>query len=155
MNVFDCKKEVVTITDNGNTIRYTKETYPYTNTTYYTLKCPHYLHSALRTSYGKYGVDVCDKNHITLTEESGIVEVWNEIKKGVDLYNEHHSGESVDSMAYGRQHQLCMVFVKGNFDDFGRFMVNHQDKRVSACHGYPGSGRDYAKKKGYEYVDLW
>ena len=39
--------------------------------------------------------------------------------------------------------------------DYDTFMVNHEQKRVSAMHGYPGAGKDYAKSKKYDYVDVW
>lgn len=155
MAVFDCEKEIITIVRDGRKIKYTKEHYPFTNDTYYVLRCPKYLHSALIASYKKYGVDVYDKNHITLTNEDGIVEVWKEIKKGEEVYHKYHNGENVTQLCYGPQHQFSIAFVKGNFDDYDRFMVNHYAKRVSAVHGYPGAGKEYAKKIGYEYVDLW
>jgi hypothetical protein len=45
--------------------------------------------------------------------------------------------------------------VKGSAIDYDTFMVNHEQKRVSAMHGYPGAGKDYAKRKKYDYVDVW
>lgn len=155
MNIFTCEKEVITIVKDGKYIKYTKEHYPFTDDTYYVLRCPKYLHSALVGFFKKYGVDVYDKDHITLTNEDGIVEVWEEIKKGESLYNAHHSGQNVSNISYGSDYNFSIVFVKGNFDDYDRFMVNHEQKRVSAIHGYPGAGKDYAKAKNYTYVDVW
>ena len=57
MGVFDCVKEIITIVKDGKQIKCTKEYYPFTNDTYYVLKCPKYLSSALESRYGKkYGV---------------------------------------------------------------------------------------------------
>lgn len=156
MNIFTCEKEVITIVKGGIYIKYTKEHYPFTDDTYYVLRCPKYLHLALVGRYGnKYGADFYDNNHISLTNENGIVEVWEEIKKGESLYNANHSGQSVTQMSYGSNHNFSIVFVKGSAIDYDVFMVNHEQKRVSAMHGYPGAGRDYAKKKKYDYVDVW
>lgn len=156
MGVFDCEKEIITIVRNGRKIKYTKEHYPFTNNTYYVLRCPKYLHLALVSRYGnKYGADFYDNNHISLTNENGVVEVYGEIKKGESLYNAHHRGQSVTQMSYGSNYNFSIVFVKGQFNDYDTFMVNHEQKRVSAMHGYPGAGKDYAKNKKYDYVDVW
>lgn len=155
MGVFDCEKEVITIVKDGKQIKCTKEYYPFTDDTYYILRCPKYLSSALVARYSyKYGVSFCDKNHISLTNENGIVEVYGEIKKGEEVYNTYHKGENVTQISYDGNYNFSIVFVKGNLDDYDRFMVNHGKKRVSAMHGYPGAGKDYAKKFGYEYVDV-
>lgn len=154
MNTFTCEKETKVVKDT--TIRYTKEHYPKMGFTQFVLKCPKYLSMALVARYGnKYGADFYDNNHISLTNENGIVEVYGEIKKGESLYNAHHSGQSVTQMSYGSNYDFSIVFVKGNAIDYDVFMVNHEQKRVSAMHGYPGAGRDYAKKKKYDYVDVW
>ena len=156
MSIFDCKKEVKTINNNGVIIRYTKEFYPFNNFTSYILRCPHYLHSALRARYSSiYGVDVYDKNRISLTNEDGIIEVYNEIKKGESFYGAYHSGQNVTQINYGADYNFNIVFIKGNFDDYDRFMVNHDAKRVSAIHGYPGAGKEYAKANNYEFIDVW
>ena len=156
MGVFDCEKEVITIVKDGKQIKYTKEYYPFIGDTYYILRCPKYLSSALVARYGyKYGVSVYDNNHIDLINENGIAEVYGEIKKGEEVYNTYHKGQKVTKMGYDGNYNFSIVFVKGNFDDYDRFMVNHERKRVSAMHGYPGAGKDYAKQIGYEYVDLW
>jgi hypothetical protein len=34
-------------------------------------------------------------------------------------------------------------------------MVNHAKEEVSPIHGYPGHGREYAKKIGYKYNNLY
>lgn len=155
MGVFDCVKEIITIVKDGKQIKCTKEYYPFTDDTYYVLKCPKYLSSALVSRYGyKYGVSVYDNNHISLTNEDGIVEVYGEIKKGQNLYDTHHSGQKVSQISYDGNYNFSIVFVKGNFDEYDRFMVNHEQKRVSAIHGYPGAGKDYAKVKNYTYVDV-
>ena len=155
MGVFDCVKEVITIVKDGKQIRCTKEYYSFTDDTYYVLKCPKYLSLALVARYGsKYGADFYDNNHISLTNEDGIVEVYGEIKKGESLYNTHHSGQKVSQISYDGNYNFSIVFVKGNFDEYDRFMVNHEQKKVSAIHGYPGAGKDYAKTKNYTYVDV-
>jgi hypothetical protein len=154
MNTFTCEKETKIVKDT--TIRYREEVYPKMGFTQYVLKCPKYLSLAIVSRFRfKYGADLYDKDHISLRNENGIVEVYEEIKKGESLYNLHHRGESVTQMSYGSNYNFSIVFVKGNFDDYDRFMVNHEQKRVSAMHGYPGAGRDYAKKKNYDYVDVW
>lgn len=154
MNTFTCEKDVKIVKDT--TIRYTKEHYPKMGFTQYVLKCPKYLSLAIVSRYRfKYGADLYDKDHISLRNEKGIVEVYEEIKKGESLYNAYHSGQSVTQMSYGSNYNFSIVFVKGNFDDYDRFMVNHEQKRVSAIHGYPGAGKDYAKSKNYDYVDVW
>lgn len=149
MAVFDCEKEIITIVRNGRKIKYTKEHYPYTNDTYYVLKCPKYLSFALVSRYGsKYGADFYDNNHIILTNEDGIVEVYGEIKKGESLYNTHHNGQKVSQIRYDGNYNFSIVL-------YDRFMVNHEQKRVSAIHGYPGAGKDYAKTKNYDYIDVY
>ena len=154
MNTFTCEKENKIVKDT--TIRYTTEHYPKMGFTQYVLKCPKYLSLAIVSRFRfKYGADLYDKDHISLRNENGIVEVYGEIKKGENLYNAHHSGQSVTQMSYGSNYDFSIVFVKGQFNDYDTFMVNHEQKRVSAVHGYPGAGRDYAKRKNYDYVDVW
>lgn len=154
MNTFTCEKETKIVKDT--TIRYRQEVYPKMGFTQYVLKCPKYLSLALVARYGnKYGADFYDKDHISLTNENGIVEVYREIEKGESLYDMHHSGQSVTQMSYGSNFIFSIVFVKSPFDDYDRYMVNHEHKRVSAMHGYPGAGKDYAENKNYDYVDVW
>ena len=154
MNTFTCEKDTKIVKDT--TIRYTKEHYPKMGFTQYVLKCPKYLSLAIVARYRfKYGADLYDKDHISLRNEKGIVEVYEEIKKGESLYNLHHSGQSVTQMSYGSNYDFSIVFVRGSAIEYDAFMVNHEQKRVSAMHGYPGAGRDYAKKKNYDYVDVW
>jgi hypothetical protein len=154
MNTFTCEKDAKIVKDT--TIRYTQEVYPKTGFTQFVIKCPKYLSLALVARYSNiYGADFYDNNHISLTNEKGIVEVYKEIKKGENLYDTHHSGQSVTQMSYGSNYEFSIVFVKGQFNDYDTFMVNHEQKRVSAMHGYPGAGKDYAKKKNYDYVDVW
>lgn len=152
MSVFDCEKEVFKIFNNGAPISYTKEYYPHTNTTYYVLVCPKYLHSTLSSYYKKYGVEVYDDKHICLTNEDGIVEVWNEIKRGRSVYETYHAGQNVSNLHYDAEHQFSIAFIQ--VDGYDRFMVNHSTKKVSAIHGYMGAGREYAKKMGYNYADV-
>ena len=154
MNTFTCEKENKIVKDT--TIRYTTEHYPKMGFTQYVLKCPKYLSLAIVSRYRfKYGADLYDKNHISLRNEDGIVEVYGEIKKGESLYNAHHSGQIVTQMSYGSNYDFSIVFVRGNAIEYDAFMVNHEQKRVSAMHGYPGAGKDYANRKNYDYVDVW
>ena len=154
MNTFTCEKENKIVKDT--TIRYTTEHYPKMGFTQYVLKCPKYLSLAIVSRYRfKYGADLYDKDHISLRNENGIVEVYREIEKGKSLYNAHHSGQIVTQMSYGSNYDFSIVFVRGSAIEYDAFMVNHEQKRVSAMHGYPGAGRDYAKKKNYDYVDVW
>lgn len=44
-------------------------------------------------------------------------------------------------------------FVKGK-DGYSQYYINHKNKEVSAMHGYPCAGKDYAKKHGYKYNDI-
>jgi hypothetical protein len=44
-------------------------------------------------------------------------------------------------------------FVKGK-DGYSHYYINHKNKEVSAIHGYPCAGKDYAKKHGYKYNDI-
>lgn len=154
MNTFTCEKDVKIVKDT--TIRYTQEYYPKMGFTQFVIKCPKYLSLGIVARYGNiYGADFYDDNHISLTNENGIVEVYREIKKAESLYGRYHSGQSVSQMSYGSNYNFSIVFVKGSAIDYDVFMVNHEQKRVSAMHGYPGAGKDYAKKIKYDYVDVW
>ena len=153
-NIFDKEVEIKTLKVNDKIIRYNKETYPRLNYTCFVINCPKYLHQALRSRYGsKYGVDVCDNNHLTIENENGIVEIYNEIQKGKNVYDIYHRGQSVEMHYDGNDFNI--VVVKGQYTDFWTYMVNHAKEEVSPIHGYPGHGREYAKKIGYKYKNLY
>lgn len=152
MGIFDKKVEVKTIKANDMVVRYEKHIY--SSGTYFIIECPKYLHQALRSRYGsKYGVDVCDNNHLSMTNENGIVEIFNEIQKGKNIYRTYHSGQSVEMRYDGDNFNI--VVVKGQYTDFWTYIVNHTKEEVSPIHGYPGHGREYAKKIGYKYNNLY
>lgn len=154
MNIFDKEVEIKTLKVNDKIIRYNKETYPRLNYTCFVINCPKYLHQALRSKYGsKYGVDFCNDNHLTIENENGIVEIYNEIQKGKEVFNKYHKGQTVEMHYDGTDFNI--VFVKGQYTDFWTYMINHKKKEVSPIHGYPGHGRDYAKKIGYKYNNLY
>ena len=156
-NIFDKEVEIKTLKVNDKVIRYNKETYSKPITyTHFVINCPKYLHKALRSRYGSlYGVDVCDDNHLTIENENGIVEIYNEIQKGKEVFEKYHKGQSVEMHYGGSDYNFDMVFVKGQYTDFWVYMVNHKKKEVSPIHGYPGHGREYAKKIGYKYNNLY
>ena len=134
-------------------VRY--ETHTYYFGVYFVINCPKYLHQALRSRYGsKYGVDVYDNKHLTMTNENGIVEIFNEIQKGKNIFETYHRGQSVEMHYGGSDHNFDIVFVKGQYTDFWTYLVNHSKKSVSPIHGYPGHGREYATKMGYKYNNL-
>ena len=59
-------------------------------------------------------------------------------------------------MSYGgSDYNFDIVFVKGQYTDFWTYMVNHNKKSVSPIHGYPGQGREFAKKINYNFNDLY
>lgn len=154
MNIFDKEVEIKTLKVNDKIISYNKETYPRLNYTCFVINCPKYLHQALRSKYGsKYGVDFCNDNHLTIENENGIVEIYNEIQKGKEVFNKYHKGQTVEMHYDGTDFNI--VFVKGQYTDFWTYMINHKKKEVSPIHGYPGHGRDYAKKIGYKYNNLY
>ena len=149
MSIFDKKVEIKTIEGNNMVVKYEKHIY--SSGTYFIINCPKYLHEALRSRYGSiYGVDVCDNKHLSMTNENGIVEIFNEIQKGKNIYETYHSGQSV-LLNYDSDYNFHIVFVKGMYTDFYSYMVNHTKEEVSPIHGYPGHGREYAKKIGYKY----
>ena len=153
-NIFDKEVEIKTLKVNDKIIRYNKETYPRLNYTCFVINCPKYLHQALRSKYGsKYGVDFCNDNHLTIENENGIVEIYNEIQKGKEVFNKYHKGQTVEMHYDGTDFNI--VFVKGQYTDFWTYMINHKKKEVSPIHGYPGHGRDYAKKIGYKYNNFY
>lgn len=155
-NIFDKEVEIKTLKVDDNIIRYNKETYSKPITyTHFIINCPKYLHKALCSRYGSlYGVDVCDDNHLTLTNENGIVEIYNEIQKGKEVFEKYHKGQSVE-MCYDEDYNFNIVFVKGHYTDYWTYMVNHKKKEVSPIHGYAGHGREYATKMGYKYNNLY
>lgn len=154
MSIFDKEVEIKTIKVNDKVVRYEKHTYPFG--VYFIINCPKYLHKALRSRYGSiYGVDVCDDNHLSMTNENGIVEIFNEIQKGKEVFNKYHKGQSVEMSYGGSDYNFDMVFVKGQYTDFWTYLVNHSKKSVSPIHGYPGHGREYATKMGYKYNNLY
>lgn len=152
-NIFDKKVEIKTIKGDNMVVRYEKHIY--SSGTYFIINCPKYLHEALRSRYGSiYGVDVCDNKHLSLTNEKGIVEIFNEIQKGKNIFETYHSGQSV-LLKYDSDYNFHIVFVKGMYTDFYSYIVNHTKEEVSPIHGYPGHGREYAKKIGYKYNNLY
>ena len=155
-NIFDKEVEIKTLKVNDKIIKYNKETYSRLKYTCFVINCPKYLHKALRSRYGSlYGVDVCDDNHLTMTNENGIVEIFNEIQKGKNVYDIYHKGQSVEMHYGGSDYNFDMVFVKGQYTDYWTFMVNHNKKSVSPMHGYAGHGREFAKKLNYIFNDLY
>lgn len=156
-NIFDKEVEIKTIKVDDKIIRYNKETYSLpTVYTHFVLNCPKYLHKALRSRYGSiYGVDVCDDNHLTIENENGIVEIYNEIQKGKNVYDIYHRGQSVEMSYGGSDYNFDIVFVKGQYTEYWTYLVNHSKKSVSPIHGYAGHGREYAKKFGYKYNNLY
>ncbi len=137
MSIFDKKVEVKTIEGNNMVVRYEKHIY--SSGTYFVINCPKYLHRALRSRYGsKYGVDVCDNKHLSMTNENGIVEIFNEIQKGKEVFEKYHKGQSVELTYGGSDYNFDIVFVKGQYTDFWTYLVNHSKKSVSPIHGYPG-----------------
>jgi hypothetical protein len=89
-----------------------------------------------------------------LTNEKGIVEIFNEIQKGKNIFETYRSGQSV-LLKYDSDYNFHIVFVKGMYTDFYSYIVNHTKEEVSPIHGYPGHGREYAKKIGYKYNNLY
>lgn len=155
-NIFDKEVEIKTLKVNDKVIRYNKETYPRLKYTCFVINCPKYLHKALRSRYGSiYGVDVCDDNHLTMTNENGIAEVYKEIQKGKEVFEKYHKGQSVEMHYGGSDYNFDMVFVKGQYTDYWTYMVNHSKKSVSPMHGYAGHGREFAKKLNYIFNDLY
>ena len=153
-NIFDKEVEIKTLKVNDTIIRYNKETYSQLKCICFVINCPKYLHQALRSKYGsKYGVDVCDNNHLSMTNENGIVEIYNEIQKGKKVFEKYHKGQSVEMHYDGDNFNI--VVVKGQYTDFWTYIVNHKKKEVSPIHGYPGHGREYATKMGYKYNNLY
>lgn len=156
-NIFDKEVEIKTIKVNDKIIRYNKETYSLpTIYSCFVINCPKYLHQALCSRYGFiYGVDVCDDNHLTIKNENGIIEIYNEIQKGKNVYGIYHRGQSVEMAYGGSDYNFDMVFVKGQYADYWTYLVNHSKKSVSPIHGYPGHGREYAIKMGYKYNNIY
>lgn len=152
MSIFDKKVEVKTIEIDNEVVRYKKLTYKFG--IYFNIPCPKYLHQALRSRYGsKYGVDVYDDNHLTMTNENGIVEIYNEIQKGKEVFNKYHKGQTVEMHYDGNDFNI--VVVKGQYTNFWTYLVNHSKKSVSPIHGYAGHGREFAKKFNYIFNDLY
>ena len=155
-NIFDKEVEIKTLKVNDKIIRYNKETYSQPKYTCFVINCPKYLHKALRSRYGSlYGVDVCDDNHLTIENENSIVEIYNEIQKGKSVYDAYHKGQSVEMSYGGSDYNFDIVFVKGQYIDYWTYMVNHSKKSVFSIHGYPGHGREFAKKFNYIFNDLY
>ena len=155
-NIFDKEVEIKTLKVDDKIIKYNKETYPRLKYTCFVINCPKYLHKALRSRYGSlYGVDFCNDNHLTIENENGIVEIYNEIQKGKSVYDAYHKGQTVEMSYGGSDHNFDIVFVKGQYTDFWTYMVNHSKKSVFPVHGYPGHGREFAKKFNYIFNDLY
>ena len=108
-NIFDKEVEIKTLKVNDKIIRYNKETYPRLNYTCFVINCPKYLHQALRSRYGsKYGVDVCNDNHLSMTNENGIAEVYKEIEKGKEVFAKYHKGQTVE-MSYDLEYGSATI----------------------------------------------
>ena len=155
-NIFDKEVEIKTLKVDDKIIKYNKETYPRLKYTCFVINCPKYLHKALRSRYGSlYGVDFCNDNHLTIENENGIVEIYNEIQKGKSVYDAYHKGQSVELSYGGSDYNFDVVLVKGQYTDFWTYLVNHRKKSVSPMHGYAGHGREFAKKFNYIFNDLY
>lgn len=153
MSVFDKtieKCEVFETIDNElKSIKYEKHYYPYFKQTYCVLKCPKYLHSALKCRFDKYEVSVCDDDHINVNE-NGIIEVYKEIYKAKQLLNKYHKGHTIYKMEYNQHNEWDLVYIQ-NESGWATFMVSHTKKNVSGIHGYCEHGKVYAKNIGYTH----
>ena len=63
--------------------------------------------------------------------------------------------KNADVLDWMKNSLFDIVFVKGQYTDFWTYLVNHSKKSVSPIHGYAGHGREYAKKIGYKYNNLY
>lgn len=147
MSIFDAIKERKQIIVNGNKHFYEKHTYEYNNSVYYKLQCPKYLHLTLMSRY--MCVDVFDNNHLSISDESIISTIINEIQKAKEIISLYHRGQTIDRVCYDANYNLSIVFVCGGcYDDKSSvtYMVNHTTRVVSPIHGYLGHGREFAKK---------
>ena len=161
MNIFDCvKKTKHSVKVNDKVINYICEHYPELqgfHNEYYVMSCPKSFQNALRSIYGKkYGVDNCDDTHISFTDNSGAFELTSEIEKANTMLSKYHKNQAVYSISYDKDYEPTLVIICGNYDKTTpTYLVNHKEKNVSPIHGYPGSGKDYSKKYGYTFKDLW
>lgn len=135
----------------GNVIEYRKCILPIG--TFFVLECPYYLQDALDMRYWEiYGVFKCDYNHIAMTREEGIVEIYNEIKKGIFLYNRFHRGQNVE-IHYDEENKFNIVVVKvtRGYYTYDDFLIDHNECVVCGYKKY-SCGRRYAKSMGYKYI---
>ena len=161
MNIFDCvKKTKHNVKVNDKVINYVCEHYPdiqgYHNK-YYVMSCPTSFRRALCSRYGKkYGVDYYDNTHISFTDNSGAFELANEIEKAKTILSKYHNNQTVYSLSYDEDREPTLAIICDNYDTATpTYLVNHKAKSVSPIHGYPGRGKEYSKKYGYTYKDLW
>lgn len=156
MSIFDAIKERKQIIVNGNKHFYEKHTYEYNNSVYYKLQCPKYLHLTLMSRYSKYGVEVWDKEHLSIKDECIIPTLIAEIVKGKEFISQYHQGQTIYRLDYDANYNLSIVFIcyADYTDTKPTYMVNHTTKKVSPIHGYMGHGREFAKKLNYKFVDL-
>ena len=155
MNIFDKDVEKKTIIVNGKEHSYIKEYYPYTKHTYFVFKCPKYFVMALSSKFSKYGAMDNGNNKISVQDESIIPQMIEYIDKATELVSKYHKNQNVISIHFGENNELYLVFVGKPYDKGGcSYLVNHKYKKVSACHGYRGCGKDYAKKMNYTFIDV-
>lgn len=157
MSIFSTTKERNEVIINGNKYYYEKHIYSFDNSIYYKVKCPKYLHLTLMSRYSKYGVEVWDKEHLSIKDECIIPTLINEIQKSKEIISKYHNGQTIDRVCYDKDYNLSLVFVCGGFYSDKKsttYMVNHTTKKVSSIHGYMGHGREFAKKLKYEFQDL-
>lgn len=137
---------------NGNIIEYQKCVLPVG--TFFVLECPRYLQDAIEFRYGGiFGVSALDYGSILIKNEEGIVEIYNEIKKGRILYSWCHRGQHISKIDYDDDNNLTFVEVcvyRGN-RYYADFLVSHSEKIVYAYKKY-SNGKRYAKKMGYNYI---
>jgi hypothetical protein len=155
MNIFDKDVEKKTIIVNGKKHTYIKEYYPYTKHTYFVFKCPKYFVMTLSAKFSKYGAMDSGNDKISVQDESVIPQMIEYIDKVTELVSKYHIGQNVISVHLGENSEPYLVFVGEPYDKNGcSYLVNHKYKKVSACHGYRGRGRNYAEKMNYTFIDV-
>lgn len=153
MSIFSTTKERKEVIINGNKYFYEKHIYNFDNSIYYKVKCPKYLHLTLMSRYSKYGVEVWDKEHLSIKDECIIPTLIAEIVKGKEIISQYHQGQTIYRLDYDANYNLSIVFIcyADYTDTRPTYMVNHTNKNVSGIHGYNGHGKEYAKKMGYTH----
>lgn len=156
MSIFSTTKERKEVIINGNKYNYEKHIYSFDNSIYYKVKCPKYLHLTLMSRYSKYGVEVWDKEHLSIKDECIIPTLIAEIVKGKEIISQYHQGQKIYRLDYDANYNLSIVFIYSPYftNIIPTYMVNHTTKKVSPIHGYMGHGREFAKKLKYEFQDL-